>query len=107
MVLTVSSVASQMKQGSFKDLTPGSYNIVLGIDLAKALDVKVGQNVTLMLEREKAAPPMMVLDPADLPDRKSKPKRSLILALGLMIGFLGSCAAVLGWKIFVIPAPKG
>ncbi|MCC7696986.1 lipoprotein-releasing ABC transporter permease subunit [Janthinobacterium sp. EB271-G4-7A] len=52
---TVSSVASQMKQGSFKDLTPGSYNIVLGIDLAKALDVKVGQNVTLMLEREPRA----------------------------------------------------
>ena len=52
---TVSSVAAQMKQGSFKELTPGSYNIVLGIDLAKALDVKVGQNVTLMLEREPRA----------------------------------------------------
>lgn len=62
---------------------------------------------TLMLEREKAAPPMMILDPADLPDRKSKPKRSLILALGLMVGFLGSSVSVLGWRTFVSTSPKG
>jgi len=59
-----------------------------------------------MLERAKAAPPMMILDPADLPVRKSKPKRSLILALGMMVGAMGSCVAVLGWKAFVAPASK-
>jgi uncharacterized protein involved in exopolysaccharide biosynthesis len=58
------------------------------------------------LEKEKAAPPMMILDPADLPAKKSKPKRSLILALGLMVGAMGSCVGVLGWKAFVIPAPE-
>lgn len=59
-----------------------------------------------MLERAKAAPPMMILDPADLPSHKSKPKRSLILALGLMVGAMGSCVGILGWKAFVIPVPK-
>lgn len=60
----------------------------------------------LMLERTKAAPPMMILDPADLPDHKSGPKRGLILALGLMVGFLGSSVGVLGWRTFVATAPK-
>ncbi len=59
-----------------------------------------------MLERAKAAPPMMILDPANLPYRKSKPKRSLILALGLMLGAMGSCVGVLGWRALVVPAPK-
>lgn len=59
-----------------------------------------------LLERAKAAPPMMILDPADRPFRKSKPKRSLILALGLMLGALGSSVGVLGWKAFVVPAPN-
>lgn len=48
-----------------------------------------------MLERAKAAPPMMVLDPASLPTHKSKPKRLFILILGLAAGFSGSCLAVL------------
>ena len=59
-----------------------------------------------MLERAKAAPPMMILDPANLPARKSKPKRSLILALGLVIGVMGSCVGVLGWHALVVPSPK-
>lgn len=58
------------------------------------------------LERAKAAPPMMILDPADLPARKSKPKRSLIMALGLILGGIGGCVGVLGWKVFAIPTPK-
>ncbi|MDC8756581.1 lipoprotein-releasing ABC transporter permease subunit [Janthinobacterium fluminis] len=48
----VSSVAAQVKRGSFAALTPGSYNIVLGVELARALGAELGQNVTLMLERE-------------------------------------------------------
>jgi len=59
-----------------------------------------------MLERAKAAPPMMILDGANLPSKKSKPKRSMILALGLMIGAAGSCAGVLGWKAFAQATPN-
>lgn len=58
-----------------------------------------------MLERAKATPPMMILDPANLPSHKSKPKRSLILALGLMVGFLGSSVGILGWKAVVVNSP--
>jgi len=54
------------------------------------------------LENAKATPPMMILDPANLPAHKSKPKRSLIMALGLVVGLLGSCVGVLGWKAFLI-----
>lgn len=53
------------------------------------------------LEASKATPPMMILDPATLPARKSKPKRSLLLALGLVVGFTGSCAGVLAWHALV------
>lgn len=60
---------------------------------------------TQVLEKVKAAPPMMILDPANLPAHKSKPKRSLILALGLMVGLMGSSVGILGWKAFVIPSP--
>ncbi len=59
-----------------------------------------------MLERAKAAPPMMILDPANLPSRKSKPKRITILAIGLIMGLMGSSAGVLGWKAFMTPATK-
>jgi uncharacterized protein involved in exopolysaccharide biosynthesis len=58
-----------------------------------------------MLERAKAAPPMMILDGANLPSRRKKPKRSLILALGLMLGVIGGCGGVLGWKVFIEQAP--
>jgi len=51
-----------------------------------------------MMERVKAAPPMMILDPANLPSRKSKPRRMLILALGLVVGLAGSATFVLTWK---------
>lgn len=58
------------------------------------------------LERVKAAPPMMILDPANLPSRKIKPKRGLILAIGMMLGFIGSCVGVLAWRTFVVTKPK-
>jgi lipoprotein-releasing system permease protein len=48
----VSSVAAQVKQGNFNDLRDGAFKIVLGVELARALGAQVGQNVTLMLERE-------------------------------------------------------
>lgn len=47
------------------------------------------------LEASKATPPMMILDPATLPARKSKPKRLLLVVLGGILGLAGSCAFVL------------
>ncbi len=43
----VSDVASQIVAGSFNDLKPGEFGIVLGSELARALHVDVGQKVTL------------------------------------------------------------
>lgn len=54
-----------------------------------------------LLEKAKAVPPMMILDPANLPAKKSKPKRTLIMALGLMIGLMGASVWVLGVKVIV------
>jgi lipoprotein-releasing system permease protein len=45
----VSSVVRQVRAGSFADLQPGAFNIVLGIELAKALEVKVGGTVAMAL----------------------------------------------------------
>ena len=56
-----------------------------------------------MLERAKVPPPMMILDSANLPSRKSKPRRILILAFGLALGTIGSSIGVLSWKVFVAP----
>lgn len=58
------------------------------------------------LDQVKAAPPMMILDPANLPTRKVKPKRGLVMAIGLMLGFIGSSVGVLGWRAFVVPSAK-
>ena len=43
----VSDVPSHMKEGRFDALREGEFNIVLGIDLAKALELKVGDKVTM------------------------------------------------------------
>jgi hypothetical protein len=59
-----------------------------------------------VLEKVKAAPPMMILDPPNLPSHKSKPKRSLILAAGLIAGLIGSCVGVLGWNALVLKSGK-
>lgn len=53
---------------------------------------------TQVLEREKAAPPMMILDPANLPARKVQPHRSLILVIGLIAGLVGSSVGIIWWK---------
>jgi lipoprotein-releasing system permease protein len=50
----VSDVARHMKEGRFDSLQPGSYNVVIGRALAKSLDVKVGDRITLLLA---ATPP--------------------------------------------------
>jgi len=45
----VSGVIGTIKQGSFSALQPGSFNIVLGNELARALEVKVGGKVAMAL----------------------------------------------------------
>ena len=51
----VSDVAKQIKRGSLDALKPGAFNIVLGSELARALEVDLGQSVTLMLEQAPSA----------------------------------------------------
>ncbi|MBA5638529.1 lipoprotein-releasing ABC transporter permease subunit [Duganella sp. LX20W] len=53
---TVSDVSRQIKRGSFAALEAGAYNIVLGIELARALHVNLGEKVTLALAQGQATP---------------------------------------------------
>jgi lipoprotein-releasing system permease protein len=43
----VSDIPKNVKQGKFSDLRAGEFNIVLGIELAKALSLKLGDKVTM------------------------------------------------------------
>jgi lipoprotein-releasing system permease protein len=52
----VSDVASQVKQGSFNDLIPGEFNIVLGGELARTLNVGVGDKITLIAPQGQVTP---------------------------------------------------
>jgi lipoprotein-releasing system permease protein len=60
----VSDVAGNMKHGTFGQLREGDFNIILGIDLARSLEVKVGDKVTLAVaggqSAEAAMTPRMV-----------------------------------------------
>jgi lipoprotein-releasing system permease protein len=52
----VSNVAEKMKSGRFDQLQPGKYGIVLGVELAKALDVKVGDRVVVVTSLRNTTP---------------------------------------------------
>jgi lipoprotein-releasing system permease protein len=52
----VSDVAKQVRRGNFNELTPGSFNIVLGVELARALRVNLGEKVTLALAQGTVTP---------------------------------------------------
>jgi len=52
----VSDVAGQMKEGSFNDLRPGEFNIVLGIELARSMRVGVGDKITLIAPQGQVTP---------------------------------------------------
>jgi lipoprotein-releasing system permease protein len=52
----VSSVAEKMSSGGFEQLQPGKYGIVLGIELAKALDVKIGDRVVVVTSLRNTTP---------------------------------------------------
>jgi lipoprotein-releasing system permease protein len=56
----VSDVGKQIRQGSFNDLTPGSFNIVLGSALARSLGVTVGDKVTMLLAQAQTTPAGML-----------------------------------------------
>ena len=49
----VSVLADKMKKGSVDSLTPGSFNIVLGQELALWLGADVGDSVMVMLADER------------------------------------------------------
>jgi lipoprotein-releasing system permease protein len=52
----VSDLALQIREGSFKDLTPGSFGIVLGADMARAMGVDIGEKVTLIAPQGQVTP---------------------------------------------------
>ena len=52
----VSGIASVMRQGALTDLGAGTFNIVLGDELAKALEVGVGDKVTVTLAQGIVTP---------------------------------------------------
>lgn len=52
----VSDIDAHMKAGRFDSLTPGSYNIVLGTELAESLGVTVGDKVDLMIPQASVTP---------------------------------------------------
>lgn len=52
----VSVIAQKMKQGSIDSLTPGSFHIVLGQELALWLGVRVGDNVVVTLADIQGTP---------------------------------------------------
>ncbi|WP_151637233.1 lipoprotein-releasing ABC transporter permease subunit [Noviherbaspirillum aerium] len=52
----VSDVASQVKSGSFENLRPGEFNIVLGRELARGLHVNVGDKVTMIAPQGQITP---------------------------------------------------
>jgi len=53
---TVSEVGRRMVMGKMQDLVPGSYDIVLGKDLAYALGVAPGDKVILMISQGNVTP---------------------------------------------------
>jgi len=56
----VSDIDKEMKAGSLNDLTPGSFSIVLGGDLAASLGVQVGDRVTLVAPEGTITPAGML-----------------------------------------------
>jgi lipoprotein-releasing system permease protein len=52
----VSGVADTMTEGALSDLVPGAFNIVLGTELATALNVGVGDKVTVILAEGMVTP---------------------------------------------------
>ncbi|MCM1281135.1 MAG: lipoprotein-releasing ABC transporter permease subunit [Alistipes senegalensis] len=56
----VSDVAKQLKSGSFSSLQPGTFNIVIGIGLARQLRVYKGDKLTLIVPQGQLTPAGMI-----------------------------------------------
>jgi lipoprotein-releasing system permease protein len=56
----VAEFSSQMQSGSLAELTPGGFNIVLGLDLARSLGVFVGDKVTVIVPQGVITPAGML-----------------------------------------------
>ncbi|MBT8086759.1 MAG: lipoprotein-releasing ABC transporter permease subunit, partial [Gammaproteobacteria bacterium] len=52
----VSGIEDVMQQGRLSDLTPGAFNIVLGVELAEALAIDIGDKVTVTLAEGRVTP---------------------------------------------------
>ncbi|MGB5510203.1 MAG: lipoprotein-releasing ABC transporter permease subunit [Woeseiaceae bacterium] len=52
----VSGIGDVMQAGELSDLQPGRYNIVLGVELAEALQLSVGDKVTVTLAEGRVTP---------------------------------------------------
>jgi len=52
----VSSVADKMEQGQLTDLKPGSFDVILGRDLARILQVDVGDKITMVTPSANVTP---------------------------------------------------
>jgi len=68
----VSSVATHMKSGSFADLKPGAFNIILGYELANKLGVKPGDKLSLLVAPQQG-----------MSDGTLAPRRRLLNVSGL------------------------
>lgn len=53
---TVADIGRHMKRGQLADLAPGRFGIVLGIELAQALGVRVGDKVTVIAPQGNVTP---------------------------------------------------
>lgn len=53
---TVSSVADKMEEGELTDLVPGQFGIILGRDLARILNARLGDKVTMVTPSAQVTP---------------------------------------------------
>ena len=56
----VADIGSKMRAGSIDTLVPGSFNVALGIDLARALRVRMGDKVVMIAPQGNITPAGMV-----------------------------------------------
>ncbi|HVC48819.1 MAG TPA: lipoprotein-releasing ABC transporter permease subunit [Burkholderiales bacterium] len=56
----VADISSHMESGSLTSLTPGSYHIVIGTELARALGVRVGDRIMLVAPEGQVTPAGML-----------------------------------------------
>lgn len=52
----VSDIGEHMEEGSFNDLVPGKFNIILGFDLAQQVNARVGDKITLITPQATVSP---------------------------------------------------